>query len=235
MISCLRLTPNGAKLIACLALAGYASAAPAQSSLASRPQAVSQTESSPAVLPTDPKPRLADANPALNSPPQPRADGVPLQKLVEQVAANIHRRVVVDPRASSSVILYGQKLEQVGYSDFLTILRINGLTAVDINDYVNVVPITEARWHPLPLMVPGKELPPDQFAQMSVVLKNACAPNLVFILKPQFAPYAWFAEDANSNLIMAIDTYANLKRIRAQITEVDSQTRPGIPCGAAAK
>ena len=219
MISCLRPTPNGAKLIACLALAGFASAALTQPSLAPRLQAVSQTASSPAALLMDPK---------------PRADGVPLQTLVEQIAANIHRRVIVDSRASSSVILYGQKLDQVTYSDFLTILRINGLTAVDINDYVNVVPLTEVRWLPLPLMVPGKELPPDQFADMSVVLKNACARNLVTILRPRFAPYAYLVVDANSNSIMAIDTYANLKRVRTEITELDSRAPPGIRCGAEA-
>jgi beta-lactamase regulating signal transducer with metallopeptidase domain len=235
MISCLRPTPNGARLLACVALAGFASAALTQPSIAPRPQALSQTASSPAVPPTDSKPRMPDANQAPNSPPQSRAEGVPLQKLVEQVAANIHRRVVVDSRASSSVILYGQKLDQVDYSDFLTILRINGLTAVDINDYVNVVPITEARWLPLPLMAPGKELPPDQFADMSLVLKNACAPSLVSFLRPRFAPYAYVAVDANSNVIMAIDTYANLKRVRAEINELDARTRPGIPCGAAAK
>ena len=114
----------------------------------------------------------------------------------------------------------------MGYSDFLTILRINGLTAVDINDYVNVVPINEVRWLPLPLMVPGKELPPDQIADMSIVLKNACAANLVPILRPRFAPYAYLAVDANSNLIMAIDTYANLKRVRAEITDLDSRAPP---------
>jgi beta-lactamase regulating signal transducer with metallopeptidase domain len=235
MISCLRPTPNGAKLITGLALAGFASAALTQPSLAPRSQAASQTESSPTALPMDPKPRLADANPAANSAAQPRADGVPLQKLVEQVAANIHRRVIVDSRASSSVILYGQKFDQVNYSDFLTILRINGLTAVDINDYVNVVPITEVRWLPLPLMVPGKELPPDQVVDMAVVLKNACAPALAAILRPRFAPYAYVVADANSNSIMAMDTYANLKRIRTEIAELDSRTRPGTPCGAAAK
>jgi beta-lactamase regulating signal transducer with metallopeptidase domain len=226
MISCLRPTPNAVKLIACLALAGFASAALTQPSLAPRSQAV---------LPMDPKPRLADTDPAASSPAQPRPDGVPLQKLVEQVAANIHRRVVVDSRASSNVILYGQKLDQVDYSDFLTILRINGLTAVEINDYVNVVPITQVRWLPLPSMVPGKELPPDQVAHMYVVLKNACAPALVSILRPQIAPYAYLAVDATSNLIMAIDTYANLKRIHAEITELDSRTPAGTRCGAAEK
>lgn len=235
MISCLRPTPNGAKLIACLALASFASAALTQPSVAPHPQAVPQAERSPAVLPTEPKPRLADATPAANSPVQPHADGVPLQKLVEQVAVNIHRRVVVDPRASSSVILYGQKLDQVGYSDFLTILRINGLTAVDINDYVNVVPITDVRWLPLPTMAPGKELPPDQFADMSVVLKNACAPNLAPLLRPRFAPYAYIVVDASTNSIMAIDTYANLKRVRAEISELDSRAPPGARCATAAK
>jgi beta-lactamase regulating signal transducer with metallopeptidase domain len=239
MISSFSPTPNTAKLIAGLALAGFTSAALTQPSLAPAgqvpPQAMPQAENSPAAPPTERTLRLADTNPAARAPDESRANGVPMEKLVAQVAANIHRRVILDPRASSSVILYGQKLDQIDYSDFLTILRINGLTAVDINDYINVVPVVEVRWLPLPVMSANKELPPDQFADMSIVLKNACAPSLVPILRPELPNYAHLVADVNSNSIIAIDTYANLKRIRAQITELDSRTKPGVRCGGGAR
>jgi beta-lactamase regulating signal transducer with metallopeptidase domain len=233
MISGFNLESNGAKLVVCLALAGFTSVALTQPSLAPQSQAAGATPGPPRP-PIARELRLADAKPAANAPTPSRADGVPLQKLVEQVAANIHRRVIVDPRASSSVILYGQNLDQINYSDFLTILRINGLTAVDINDYVNVVPITEVRWLPLPAMSSDRALPPDQFADMSLVLKNACAVSLVPILRPRLPNYAYLAADKNTNSIMAIDTYANLKKIRAQISELESRTKPGLRCGGTA-
>jgi beta-lactamase regulating signal transducer with metallopeptidase domain len=226
MIAHLGLASNGTKLTACLALLGLTTLAVTQPSLARRSQDVA---SKPATL------RLADANGAVDSAPRAsapgHASGVPLETLVEQVAANIHRRVIVDSRARSSVILYGQKLDQITYSDFLTILRINELTAIDVNGYINVVRIYDVRTLPLPTLTDGTELPADQFADMSMVLKNACAPSLIPLLRPLLPVYAHLAADVRSNSILAIDTYANLTRIRGVITELDARTKPGTRCG----
>jgi beta-lactamase regulating signal transducer with metallopeptidase domain len=224
MIARLRPTTNGIKLMVCLALTGYTCLALTQPSLA----AYVQDETKPTTS------KVADVNSPANALIQAatarHADGVPLEKLVQQVAANIHRRVIVDPRATSTIILYGQNLDQIDYSDFLTILRINGLTAVDVNDYINVVPIVQVRTLPLPAVASGKDLPADQFADMSIVLKNACAPSLIPLLRPWLPFYAYLAADSRSNSILAIDTYANLKRIRGMIVDLDARTPPGTRC-----
>jgi beta-lactamase regulating signal transducer with metallopeptidase domain len=163
------------------------------------------------------------------------AGGVPLRVLIEQVAANIHKRVIADPSAASTVILYGQGLNQITYGDFLTILRINGFTAIDVNNYINVVPIADVRMMPLPTMTSHGELPDDQFANMSIELKNACAPALVPTLRPWMPRYAYLNADMRSNTILAIDTYANLKRVRSIISELDARTKPGLRCGPPTK
>ncbi len=163
------------------------------------------------------------------------AGSVPLRLLIERVAANIHQRVVVDPDAQSSVVLFGQKLDQITYADFLTILRVNGFTAIELNNYVQVVPIGQARWMPLPTVAKGKELPDDQFANMAVAVKNACAPRLIPILRPLMPQWGHLVADPNSNTILAVDTYANLKRIRSFIAEFDARTKPGLGCGGPAR
>lgn len=160
-----------------------------------------------------------------------RATGVPIEELIQQVAANIHKRVVVDPTVDSTVILYGQKLDQITYPDFLTILRINNLTAVQINNYINVVSLARVRQLPLPAF--AQDLPDDQFATMSLELKNSCAPRLVPMLRPLLPVYAELSADNGSNTLLAIDTSANLKRIRSIITALDDETKPGLRCGAA--
>ena len=164
-----------------------------------------------------------------------RAGGVPMKVFIEQVAANIHKRLIVDPKVASTVTLYGQRLDQITYPDFLTILRINGYTAIEVNDYVNVVPLAEVRTWPLPTFTENRVLPDDQFANMSVDLKNSCAPYLIPILRPLLPPYAHLAADMSSNTIIAVDTYANLKRVRSIITQLDARTKPGTRCGAGPK
>lgn len=159
-----------------------------------------------------------------------RDNGVPMRQLIEQVAANIHKRVIVDPDAASRVILYGQGLNQITYADFLTILRINGFTAVDVNNYVNVVSIRDVRTLPLPTMTGRTELLDDQFANMSIELKNACAPALVPLFRPWMPNYAYLGADTRSNTLIAIDTYANLKRVRSMVAELDAKTKQGLRC-----
>jgi beta-lactamase regulating signal transducer with metallopeptidase domain len=226
MIAHLGPASNGTKLTAGLALLGFTSLALTQPLLAQHSQ---DSATKPAML------RVAEggggANSATGGNAPARASGIPLETLVQQVAANIHRRVIVDPRAHAPVMLYGQKLDQITYSDFLTILRVNGMTAVDVNDYINVVRLDEVRTLPLPTVADGKELPADQFADMSIVLKNACAPQLIPILRPWLPFYAYIAADLRSNSILAIDTYANLERIRGVIKELDARTKPGARCG----
>jgi hypothetical protein len=153
-----------------------------------------------------------------------------MERLIEQVASNIHKRVIVDPRAASRVVLYGQKLDQITYPDFLTILRINGFTAVEVNDYINVVPIATVRSLPLPTLEPDRPLPDDQFATMSVRLKNACATSLIPLLRPIFPQYGLLVADAESNTLLAVDTFANLKRVRSIIMQLDASTKPGNSC-----
>ncbi len=231
MIADFRPASSRVKLAILVLLAGFTSAALTQPSLAparaTSPSTVRAADPNAAAVGTprsDPRDsQHADA---------PGAMGVPLQTLIQHVAANMHERLLVDPRTASTVILYGQKLDQVDYSDFLTILRINGFTAVELNHYINVVPIREARWLPVPTMTSGRTLPDDQFANMSLKLDNACAALLIPLLRPWMPPYAYLAADPSSNSILAIDTYANLKRVRSMIMELDARTKPGLRCGA---
>jgi bla regulator protein BlaR1 len=176
--------------------------------------------------------RVAEVQPGASSPGAEanRKSGVPMMTLVEQVAKNIHKRVVVDPGATSPVFLYGQSLDQITYPDFLTILRINGFTAVSINDYVNVVPVSVVRSLPLPTFATGEQLPDDQFANMSMQLKNACSAELIPLLRVTLSQYAYFGAEVSSNTVLAVDTYANLKRLRATIAELDAKAKPGQRC-----
>jgi beta-lactamase regulating signal transducer with metallopeptidase domain len=220
-----------AKFAVLLALIGFTSAALTQPALGPSPSSApagdhpSNASTSPAAA------GYADSSDGRHATDPAGTIGVPMQTLIRQVAANMHEPVIVDPRAVSTVILYGQKLDQIDYSDLLTILRINGFTAVELNHYINIVPLDEVRWLPLPTITAGQSLPADQFASMSLQLKNACAPYLIPILRPTLARYAHFAADVNSNSILAIDTYANLRRLRSVIMQLDARTKPGLRCG----
>jgi hypothetical protein len=158
------------------------------------------------------------------------AAGIPMNVLIEQVAANIHRGINVDPGAKSNVMLYGQKISEIGYADLLTILKVNGYTAYEMNNYINVVPIREARELPVPIAVEGASYPDDQFVTMTLTLKSACAAQLVPIVRPLLSEYAFVAASVASNTLWLKDTFANLKGVESMVREVDAHSKQNGQC-----
>ncbi|MGC3981864.1 MAG: M56 family metallopeptidase [Steroidobacteraceae bacterium] len=158
--------------------------------------------------------------------------GIPVQTLLEAVATNIGKKFVVDPRVKADVSLYGQKLEQIDYAGLLTILKINGYTAYELNGYVNVVPIDMVRTMPIPTALLGEEYPDDQIVSTTIEIKNTCAPLLVPILRPMLPSYANLAAYTSSNMLLITADYANVKRIRETVSELDAKSPPNGRCGA---
>jgi hypothetical protein len=158
--------------------------------------------------------------------------GIPMEVLIEQVATNIHKRINVDPSAHSTVMLYGQKIAEIDYADLLTILKINGFTAYEMNNYINIVPIREARELPVPIAVEGEAYPDDQFVSMTLTLKNACAAQLLPIVRPLLPQYAFVAASVASNTLWFKDTFANLKGIESMVKEVDAHSKPNGQCAS---
>lgn len=151
-----------------------------------------------------------------------QAPGASIAKVIDIVARKTGKKFVVDPRVHAQVQIVGEELNRVTYPELLTILQLYGFTAIESGGYVLVVPQTNLRAMPLPL-VSAKEVYPDsQYVSVVIPVANGPAGALVPILRPLLPPYAHLAAAICSNSLLMIDTYANVRRIESLIKSLDT-------------
>jgi general secretion pathway protein D len=117
-------------------------------------------------------------------------------------------------------------MDTIDYAGLLTILKANGLTAFELNGYVSVVSLSEARAQAVPTIVAGRQYPDDQFVSTSIIVKNANAAQLTPVLRPLMPAHSFMSADVNSNTILLVDTYANVMRIKAMVEDLDARAKP---------
>src|SRR6201999_4423980 len=69
-----------------------------------------------------------------------RSDGVPLEQLIAAVAKKTGKKFIVDNRVSGNAGIWGQEVSAINYGDLLSILLLNGYTAIEGSTYVSVIP-----------------------------------------------------------------------------------------------
>jgi type II secretory pathway component GspD/PulD (secretin) len=150
-----------------------------------------------------------------------RSEGVPLEKVIAAVAKKSGKKFIVDNRVSGNVQLLGQDLSAVSYSDLLSILLLNGYTAIEDNSYVSVISVSSVRDQPLPLATDKDRFPDAQFVTMVVPVKNVSAPQLVPMLRPLLPTYGHLAAMPCVNSLLIVDNFANVKRVEKIVAALD--------------
>lgn len=149
-----------------------------------------------------------------------------LEELVNEVAANENLEFLIDPRART-VIVAGTPIENPTYVDLLSILRLNGFSAVEVEGRINIVPTPEIRSHAVPLVQrDDPSIPDDAWVTRVITLRAQAdvdgipvAARLVPILRPLLPQSAHFAADGQTKLII-VDRYANVRRITELVREL---------------
>ena len=157
-----------------------------------------------------------------------RGEGVPIEHVIAAVAKKSGKKYLIDPRVHGNVEILGQDTAAVTYSDLLSILLLNGYTALEGSNYISVVPVNDMRMMPMPL-VTGKESYPDaQFVTMVITIKNTMAAGLVPILRPLIPTYGHLSAMPCTNQLLLVDNFANVKRLEKLIASLDVGT-PYVP------
>jgi general secretion pathway protein D len=148
-------------------------------------------------------------------------NGRPIAQLIAAVQKKTGKKFVVDPRVHADIELSEKDLSAVTYSDFLTILQVYNFSAFEIGDYVEVLPIANARQTGTTI-VSGKEKRPDaQIVTKVLSAKNIPVVQLVPILRPMIPQYGHLAALPCVNKLIMVDTFANVRRIESVIEALD--------------
>jgi type II secretory pathway component GspD/PulD (secretin) len=150
-----------------------------------------------------------------------RSEGVPIEHVIAAVAKKTGKKYLIDPRVHGNVEILGQDIAAVTYSDLLSILLLNGYTALEGGNYISVVPVNDMRVMPLPLATAKESYPDAQFVTMVITVKNTMAPGLVPILRPLLPTYGHLSAMPCTNQLVVVDNFANVKRLEKLIASLD--------------
>ena len=154
--------------------------------------------------------------------PFPGLPTVALEPLLERVGRASNKRFLVDSHVNPQIYLGGIAANDVTYPLLLSILRGNNLATVEIEDRVNVIPVFEVRYYPVPITnVDDPKIPADEWRTRVLTLTNVEAAGLVPILRPMLPQTAHLAAFPPSNQLVIVDRYANLKRISDIVRAMD--------------
>ena len=85
----------------------------------------------------------------------PASAGVPLVQIIESVAKRTNKNFIVDPHVTGNAVLLGLDPSKVTYPELLTILQVHGFVAVESDGLVRIVPDSQGRSSPSPVIGGG--------------------------------------------------------------------------------
>jgi len=160
-----------------------------------------------------------EARPAVAAAPE---SGVPIETLVRDVAKKTGKRFVIDPRVHGTVQLIGEEPANVTYSEFLTMLQVEGFTAVESGGLVRVIPEFIVRQSAPPLVSGTASFPDAQYVEAVIPVQRIPVATLVPILRPLLPQQAHLAAAICSNSLLIVDTFANVRRIESLVAVLDT-------------
>jgi type II secretory pathway component GspD/PulD (secretin) len=137
-----------------------------------------------------------------------RSDGIPIERVIAAVSKKTGKKYLIDTRVHGSVEIVGQDISTITYAELLSILQLNGFTAVEGGNYVSVVPESVIRQMPLPQVTGKENYPEAQWVTTVIAVKNVPASTLVPILRPLLPVAGHLAAAVCSNMLLMTDSFA---------------------------
>jgi len=163
---------------------------------------------------------FAEDSPAVRAPP--RESSVPLERLIANVARKTGKTFVLDPRVHADAVIIGRPSADLTYAELVGVLDTQGFAAVEEPGFVRVVPDSAIRTLATPTITARDTRPASEYVSEIITVKNISAPQLVPILRPLVPQQGALSAVPQSNSLVIVDRYANLRRIEGLIRTLDS-------------
>ncbi len=146
-----------------------------------------------------------------------------IQEFIKFVADVTGTTMVVDPNVKGKVrVISSKPVSQAELYDlFLSILDVQGYTAVHSGQVIRIVPSKDARSSPVPIMDDQTAVGNDEYVTQVIRLDNISAAKLIPVLRPLVPQQAHLAAYAPSNAIIISDIRSNIGRIVDIIERMD--------------
>jgi general secretion pathway protein D len=174
-------------------------------------------------------PLLAAAQESTSS--KTSGDANELGNVIASYAKRSGKKFVLDARTRASVDLAGLDANKLTYDELLTVINVNMFVAYTDGDVTVVVPDSAARQVPSPVFTDPKFTAHDgELVTLLMTPKNACAPQLVPVLRPMMPQAAHLAAEMVSNTLIINDRAINVRRIAELVRDLDRAAPEGKRC-----
>jgi general secretion pathway protein D len=150
-----------------------------------------------------------------------RNDSMPIERIIAAVSKKTGKKYLIDTRVHGSVEIVGQDVSTITYAELLSILQLNGATAVEGGNYVSVIPESVIRQMPLPQVTGKENYPEAQWVTTVIAVKNVPASTLVPILRPLLPISGHLAAAVCSNMLLMTDSFAKVKLLEKLVASLD--------------
>ena len=147
--------------------------------------------------------------------------GADIESVVRAIGHYTGNTFLIDPRVKGTINLVSEKpVDKARAFEMLaSVLRLQGFAVVRTENFVKVVPETDAKLQSVPTTA-GK-VRGDQIATQIFRLNHEPAANLVNVLRPLISPNNTISADPSNNTLVITDYADNLKRLARIIATMD--------------
>lgn len=149
-----------------------------------------------------------------------------IQEVIKFVADATGKTIIVDPKVRGQVRVISE--EEVDkdelYELFLSMMDVQGFTAVENGNVVRVVPNRDARSLPVPAAFESDGRSDDTYITQVLKLDNISASKVLPTLRPLVPQHGHLSAYDPSNSIIVTDTRSNILRLKEIIAQIDKSS-----------
>lgn len=158
----------------------------------------------------------------------PNFNNTDIMEVIRAVQDATDKTIVVDPRVKGQItVMTNEPVDQNTYYEiFLRALDVNGFTAVERSDgVVTIVPTNQVRSESLPFA--GAQAGVNNYVTEVIQLHNVAAAQVLPAIRPLVSTgNAQMTAYPPSNVLILVDTSANIERIRQLVERIDQAATP---------
>jgi beta-lactamase regulating signal transducer with metallopeptidase domain len=157
-------------------------------------------------------------------------DHLSLKDFAKIAERELKTKVLVGQNDAKNTIQVNVGKESLNYGQFLTQLKINEYTAYKSKDYIQIVPMREARNLSIPIVEKGKTYFEDEVVTDYLKTEKACSGQVLAVVRPLVPQYSHLSAYEDARTLIIIDTYGNIQRIKAVIKALEANLDAPVDC-----
>jgi len=153
-----------------------------------------------------------------------------IRSVIKFVSEFSHKNFLVDNRVKGRVTIVSPTPipAEDAYKVFLSILEVNGFTAIPSGNVVKVIPLAEGKQKAMPVSIGGRTGGSDALITRLISLKHASAQQLVSVLRPLISPQSSLAAYMPANILILTDTASNTDKVLRIVQALDVSEAVGV-------